>query len=119
MHVSPGFAAEFPGILDESKLSLQFLHADHVTHGTKLPKGWLQMGTSNLCQVQGWIKPGRVLTYQGHPEFDKFINKWSVVSLGQSGKISKETLDEWLAMVDKDDHRIVAGEMALEFFLST
>lgn len=116
--VAPGFAERFPGLLDKRKLRLQFLHGDHVTHGTIPPRGWIQMGSSELCENHGWLKPGQVLTYQGHPEFDSFINKWSVVALEKSTGASKETVNAWLEQVNKEDDRMLAGELAIEFFLS-
>lgn len=105
-------------MLDDGKLRLQFLHGDHVTHGAIPPVGWIQMGSSEICRVHGWLKPGQVLTYQGHPEFDSFINKWSVAALESSTGASKDTMKEWQELVNKEDDRILAGELAIDFFLS-
>jgi GMP synthase-like glutamine amidotransferase len=38
-----------------------------------LPDGFINIGHSELCGLQGIYKRGRVLTFQGHAEFDEEI----------------------------------------------
>lgn len=38
-----------------------------------LPEDFVNVGSSERCDVQGVYKRGRVLTLQGHPEFDNNI----------------------------------------------
>ncbi|KAH9231223.1 hypothetical protein K456DRAFT_38828 [Colletotrichum gloeosporioides 23] len=116
--LSEDFASHFPCLKGDT-VSYQFLHQDVVQLDGPLPPNWVQMGTSPLCEVQGFLMPGRVLTYQGHPEFDTFINKWSTLAVQQSGMIpDDEKMKEYLRLVDQDDTRLLAGEMAIQFFLS-
>ncbi|KAH8757299.1 class I glutamine amidotransferase-like protein [Diaporthe sp. PMI_573] len=54
---------------------LEFVHADEVILAPKeppLPKPWILLGTTEHCKVPGVYQPGRVLTLQGHFEFDTF-----------------------------------------------
>ncbi|KAI8280526.1 hypothetical protein K4K60_004805 [Colletotrichum sp. SAR11_57] len=116
--LSEDFASHFPCLKGDT-VSYQFLHQDVVQLDGPLPPNWVQMGTSPLCEVQGFLVPGRVLTYQGHPEFDTFINKWSTLAVQQSGMIpDDEKMKEYLRLVDQEDTRLLAGEMAIQFFLS-
>ncbi|KAH6962156.1 class I glutamine amidotransferase-like protein [Ilyonectria sp. MPI-CAGE-AT-0026] len=114
--LSSEFSSQFPDVLNTSKVSYQFLHGDHVvTKEATLPRNWIEMGSSSLCAVQGLLDPGRVLTIQGHPEFDRFINGLSTSSLGDSGAISKERLDGFLKLVDQEDNADLVGEVTMEF----
>ncbi|KAK6811246.1 hypothetical protein RU639_013012 [Aspergillus parasiticus] len=73
------FAAEFlknfPQFMDEDmpvQRKVQFIHQDQVTvPDGYLPQDWIIMGKNDLCHVQGLFQPYRVLTYQGHAEFDR------------------------------------------------
>jgi GMP synthase-like glutamine amidotransferase len=38
-----------------------------------IPPTFENLGSSALCAIQGLYRPGKVLTIQGHPEFDTFI----------------------------------------------
>lgn len=54
---------------------LEFVHADEVVlalTNPSLPKPWILLGTTEHCKVPGIYQPGRVLTLQGHFEFDTF-----------------------------------------------
>ncbi|KAH8895256.1 class I glutamine amidotransferase-like protein, partial [Thozetella sp. PMI_491] len=101
VRLNPKFKAAFPGLLKgQDVLSCQFLHADHVVVPSEgLPESWVSMGSSNLCDVQGIYQPGRVLTYQGHPEFDTFINEQAVLSLGESGTLDTKQLKDSLELI--------------------
>lgn len=117
--IHPDFAANFATLSQTKAVSMQFLHADSVIYNEGLPPNWFQMGSSSLCSVQGLLQPGRVLTYQGHPEFDSFINKHSVLALANSDRIPESELGEYLALVEKKDDSGLAGELAIEFMLSS
>lgn len=46
------------------------MHQDIVA---ELPKGAINLGSSPVCEQQGFYIPHRVLTLQAHPEFSEFI----------------------------------------------
>jgi GMP synthase-like glutamine amidotransferase len=117
VELSEEFASHFPELLFQRTLSYQFLHADHVsTKDTQLPANWMNIGNSALCDVQGLFCPGRVLTLQGHPEFDRWINKLCTAALSSSIALSNEEMETNLALVDQKDSARLAGEVVLEFF---
>ncbi|KAI3394038.1 hypothetical protein diail_3303 [Diaporthe ilicicola] len=52
---------------------LEFVHADEVVLPEfSLPKPWVLLGSTGHCKVPGIYQAGRVLTLQGHFEFDTF-----------------------------------------------
>lgn len=46
------------------------MHRDAVL---EVPEGLVNLGSSPSCAIQGLYQPGRVLSFQAHPEFDGFI----------------------------------------------
>lgn len=103
-----------------SHLRLQFIHADHVrlgSHDTSaiLPPDWMVIGQTDKCAVQGVYEPGRVLTYQGHFEFDRFVNTETIKVFG--AKWDPEVLQGSLEAMDRDDDSEAACDMVLRFLL--
>jgi GMP synthase-like glutamine amidotransferase len=110
-----------------SSLRLQFIHADHVklpsspasagegSSPLPLPPSWVLMGSTDKCAVQGVYEPGRVLTFQGHFEFDRFVNTETVKVFG--AKWDPSFLQESLDAMDKDDDSTAASDMVLKFML--
>ncbi|KAF2867729.1 class I glutamine amidotransferase-like protein [Massariosphaeria phaeospora] len=98
-------------------LRLQFIHADHVRLRTPraLPPGWVVVGSTPHCAVQGVYQPGRVLTLQGHFEFDRFVNRETLRVFGEGW--GREVLEEGLAAVDQDDDARVVAEMVVRFLV--
>lgn len=62
-----------------------------------------------------WEK-GRVLTYQGHAEFDRFVNSETITVFRQS-TWSDAYLEEALRAVDRDDDAVWAAGVMLKFFV--
>ncbi|KFY16772.1 hypothetical protein V492_01111 [Pseudogymnoascus sp. VKM F-4246] len=52
-----------------SQMRLRLIHRDHVNPNS-VPDDFVKVGGSELSEIQGVYKRGRVLTLQGHPEFD-------------------------------------------------
>ncbi|KAK8115859.1 hypothetical protein PG984_012361, partial [Apiospora sp. TS-2023a] len=108
------FVQNFPR-LSKSPMCYQFLHSDEVVAGDSLPPTWSSIGSSTLCEIQGLYQPGRVLTYQGHPEFDRIIMNDFVRRLVKAGAIDAAVSETYLAFVERDDTRILAAEVLLKF----
>ncbi|KAK8044519.1 hypothetical protein PG993_004543 [Apiospora rasikravindrae] len=109
------FAQNFPSLAN-SPMCYQFLHSDEVVVAQdNLPPTWSSIGSSMLCQIQGLYQPGRVLTYQGHPEFDRIIMNDFVRRLVKAGAIDACVSDTYLTFVERDDTRILAAEVLLRF----
>jgi GMP synthase-like glutamine amidotransferase len=117
--LSPSFLTHFGPVTSNpsnpSELRLQFVHADHVDLQV-LHDGFVSVGRSEHCGLQGIWKRGRVLTYQGHAEFDRFINAETLKVFGKP--IWEERfLEKALKQVDKDDDAVWAATVMLKFFL--
>jgi GMP synthase-like glutamine amidotransferase len=98
-------------------LRMQFIHADHVLIPSPgaLPASWMIIGSTLHCSVQGVYEPGRVLTLQGHFEFNRFVSTEIIKLFGATWK--PDVLKETLESIDMDDDAEVAAEMVLQFML--
>lgn len=97
-------------------MRLQFIHADHVkVPNGMLPSSWIPMGRTVHCAFQGVLQPGRVLTYQGHFEFDRYINSETIRFFGKSWESA--ALQGALASIDQDDDSDVGADVLLRFCL--
>ncbi|ETS86293.1 hypothetical protein PFICI_00121 [Pestalotiopsis fici W106-1] len=98
-------------------MRLQFIHADHVIlpPPTSMPPNWFVVGSTDHCAVQGVYNPGRVLTYQGHFEFDRFVNAETLTVFGTrwNGEVLQSDLDK----VNFDDDSEFAAEIVVRFLL--
>jgi GMP synthase-like glutamine amidotransferase len=99
-------------------MRLQFVHHDHVVIPSPelLPTSWMSVGNTQHCAVQGVYEPGRVLTLQGHFEFDRFVNRECIKHFFES-TWEAESLEEALAAIEADDDSKDAALMIVRFFL--
>jgi GMP synthase-like glutamine amidotransferase len=99
------------------KIRLQFVHHDHVVipNMDSLPASWMTVGSTQHCAVQGVYEPGRVLTLQGHFEFDRFVNSETVKFFFPTWQ--PKVLEETLEAVDADDDSVLAARMVLGFLM--
>ncbi|KAH7168172.1 class I glutamine amidotransferase-like protein [Fusarium sp. MPI-SDFR-AT-0072] len=89
IQLDPTFTTHFPILLQlpQGLMRMQMMHTDGVfiqghqsgarvenSKSTdavvRLPDSWINLGRTEQCPVQGLYLPGRVLTVQGHFEFD-------------------------------------------------
>lgn len=76
----------------------------------------MSIGRSEHCALQGIWKRGRVLTYQGHAEFDEFVNGETVKVFGKYWE--EEFLQQALRNVENgEDDALWAAGVMLRFFL--
>lgn len=92
---------------------LQFVHLDQVVLSSptaSLPAPWVLVGSTEHCAVQGVHLPFRILTLQGHFEFDKFENRETMRIFGadESGGGAK----------GEDDGEMMA-ELVVRFLVET
>lgn len=120
------------------ELRLQLVHGDWVVpreypaSGTgtgtgmgTLPEPWVNLGSSDICPIQGLYYPGRVFSLQGHFEFDSFINRETVRTFGSWLGWDSSVVEGFVEQIDistreggDDDDSNVAAEAVLLFFLS-
>ncbi|KAJ8115875.1 hypothetical protein OPT61_g2569 [Boeremia exigua] len=117
MTLDAGFRAEFArrGLEVPEKMKLQFVHGDSVVVPDlgALPGDWSVMGSTEWCANQGMMEAGRVLTFQGHFEFDRFVNSETIKTF--FARKAPEWLEDSLRAVDADDDSEFAAEMVLHF----
>ncbi|KAF2994105.1 hypothetical protein E8E14_002746 [Neopestalotiopsis sp. 37M] len=103
---------------DPISLNLQFVHADHVRlpHTEALPRPWMVIGSSEHCAVQGVYDQNRVLTFQGHFEFDRFVNSETIKVFGASWEPAR--LEKALGDMDADDDALRAADIVMGFLLT-
>ncbi|RMJ13103.1 hypothetical protein CDV36_007214 [Fusarium kuroshium] len=116
--VSEEFASRFATLLPTKSLRLQFLHGDHVIlPPSVLPEDACVIGSTPHCANQGIYQPGRLLTYQGHPEFDQFIEmeclKLVSARVGWPAKFTEEAITSAATM----DDAAIAAEIIVSFLL--
>lgn len=70
------------------------MHRDVVE---SVPAGCDLIGSTARCQVHGLHQPGRILTLQGHPEFDRFMVERAASSRAQQGILSNEVAADGIA----------------------
>ncbi|KAL4895137.1 class I glutamine amidotransferase-like protein [Aspergillus ambiguus] len=137
--LTPSFADRFSGRTASplpACMRLQMVHGDWVApvSGAKgedgslpLPAGWMNMGSSERCPVQGLYCPQRVLTYQGHFEFDVFVTRETVVEFGRRNGWESAAVQRYVEDIQKgregcaegqddNDDSKVAAEVVMLFF---
>ncbi|RAK81312.1 Aldedh-domain-containing protein [Aspergillus fijiensis CBS 313.89] len=57
-------------LFGKDEISLQMMHRDVVF---EVPPGCVNLGSSLICGIQGLYVPQKVLTVQGHPEYNEFM----------------------------------------------
>lgn len=136
--LQPSFTARFPPLARataQNPFRIQLIHGDAVvpTPETEaaavqarvsLPAPWSIIGSSAQCAIQGLYNPGRVLTYQGHFEFDTFANRELMQEFGRRGGWSAAVVAEYLEQIyrsrvpglEDDDDAKAAAEAVLLFF---
>ncbi|CAG8960806.1 hypothetical protein HYFRA_00002343 [Hymenoscyphus fraxineus] len=117
--LSPAFLSNFGPVTSNKKnpkqMRQQFVHLDHVALSA-LPRGFHSIGRTKRCAVEGVWKKGRLLTFQGHAEFDRMVNRETVMVFGYK-KWGNDFLREALDAVERDDDSIWAASVMLRFFL--
>jgi len=82
------------------------MHRDHlvtlpISPFASLPDATLEiLGESEMCAVQGLYTPGKVLSVQGHPEFDATIMRAIVQYRQQQGVFNKAIADDAISRSD-------------------
>ncbi|KAK1143513.1 hypothetical protein N8T08_006319 [Aspergillus melleus] len=133
--LTEGFQTSFPHVkraLPDGRMRLQMIHGDWVVpvSGARdlvaLPAPWMNIGGSEACPIQGLYCPKRVLSYQGHFEFDTFVNVETCKEFGKRAEWNPELIVEWLKMIElgkgkgegdeDDDDAKVAAEVVVLFF---
>lgn len=90
----------------------------------KLPHPWVNLGHTPRCPIQGLLYPGRVLTFQGHFEFDAFVNCESIREFGRRFGWDPAVIEDYVKQIeisaacaegreDEDDSKLAAEALVL------
>ncbi|KAK7202797.1 class I glutamine amidotransferase-like protein [Myxozyma melibiosi] len=93
----------FPDIAQSTGglLRIQEMHSDHVT---VLPKGVHVFASSPKSPVQGMYVPRKILTFQGHPEFNAEVAEALVDRVIRNGGLTDEQAQDALGRVGMENH---------------
>lgn len=94
---------------------MQFVHADHVWVPV-LPAGFQNIGSTPKCAIQGVWQENRVLTYQGHIEFDEFVNRETIRAFGIKAGWAAAELQSALRSTEGVDDAGWASGVLVRFF---
>ncbi|CRG84585.1 hypothetical protein PISL3812_01850 [Talaromyces islandicus] len=123
--LNPAFvssAAPALSTLRDGKMRIQLFHGDRVVSSSStkdLPAPWLNIGSTELSPIQGLFYPGRVLTYQGHFEFDAWLNRELVVACASRWGWTEEMIQRYMEQVEQnsgEDDSELAAEVVVWFF---
>ena len=85
------------------------MHKDIVFHYPHY-SGIERLGSSPTCEVQGMYIPRRVITVQGHPEFNKEIVTELLETRHEQGIFDDQAFKDAMSRVgDRQDGVLVAG----------
>lgn len=95
-------------------LSMVQMHQDIVCG---LPPAPVQViGSSDMCSIQGLYQDGKLLTFQGHPEFVTDVSDKLVKSLFQKGLISESSFEDMQKSLSQVNEGSAVGESLVRFF---
>ncbi|KAJ5662681.1 hypothetical protein N7462_011607 [Penicillium macrosclerotiorum] len=139
--LTPSFSAHFAPLARVSSkgpFRIQLIHGDQVVptpeataaatasgkSSVSLPAPWMKIGSSAQCPIQGLYSPGRVLTYQGHFEFNATDNVELTQAFGRRMNWPEPLVASYVEQIqrsivpgqDDDDDSKAAAEAALLFF---
>ncbi|KAM0556943.1 hypothetical protein ACHAPJ_005619 [Fusarium lateritium] len=101
-------------LLGVPSLGLHQMHRDAVL---EVPEGLVSLGSSSRCEVQGLYKPGRVISFQAHPEFDDFIMEEIMESRYAQKIFSKEMYEEGISRARAAHDGVLVSAKIWEFLL--
>lgn len=83
------------------------------------PKGCKNIGSSKRTESQGFYKKGKVLTFQGHPEFTKSFIEDALEMKLKDGKITQDAYDDAINVLNNNEHHgSKIGEVIVNFIQS-
>lgn len=81
------------------------------------PEGVEVLGSSPVCKVQGMYQPKRLLTVQGHPEFNQEIMEEILDTRHATGIFNDEAYEEHMKKVALKHDGVVVAQAFLRFLL--
>ena len=88
------------------------MHRDAVA---SLPAGADSLAETDICAVQGFVIPGKVITVQGHPEFTGPIVKEILDSRHKMGILTDEIYQDGVDRVQNEHDGVPIARAFLRF----
>ncbi|MCJ1433378.1 hypothetical protein MMC27_002738 [Xylographa pallens] len=101
-------------IFGKDKLSINQMHKDIVF---TYPPGVEPLGSSHRCEVQGMLIPKRVITIQGHPEFNADIVSELLEARHKQGIFDDKTYEDAMHRVGREQDGVLVSGVFLKFLL--
>lgn len=108
--VAPNHDLSFTNLLQ----NVPQFHGDCVS---SLPPDIDNLASSSLCEEQVMYQKGRVLGYQGHPEFNSYITQSLANVLLHQGAVSQELFDSQVKGEGQSRGTAELSNLAREFLL--
>lgn len=90
------------------------MHRDAVL---EVPQGALNLGSSPRCEIQGLYKPGRVLSFQAHPEFDSEIMSEILKTRHSQNVFNDSMYEDGSSRANKKHDGVVVSALIWKFVL--
>ena len=90
------------------------MHRDCVFN---YPEGVEELGSSPVCKVQGMYSPRRLITVQGHPEFNQDIMTEIINTRHATGIFNDEAFEKHMKKVALPHDGLVVSKAFLRFLL--
>jgi hypothetical protein len=84
-----------------------------------VPAGFVNLGSSPVCEVQGLYQSGRVLTVQAHPEFDDFIMQRILEKRYSDGIFDEQFYTEAKGRASRSADSATVGAAVCRFLLAS
>jgi GMP synthase-like glutamine amidotransferase len=81
------------------------------------PDGVEELAYTDKCSVQGMYISKRVITVQGHPEFNEEIVREILIARHEAKIFDDEVFEDAMARVDKYQDGVVVAKAFLKFVL--
>ena len=88
------------------------MHRDIVYY---YPEGVQELGYSPVCKVQGMYIPRKLITVQGHPEFDQVIMEEILDTRHKTGIFDDEAYDKHMKKVALHHDGLVVSQAFIKF----
>ncbi|CBX93757.1 hypothetical protein IAQ61_003644 [Plenodomus lingam] len=99
-------------LFGQDTLSIHQMHRDALH---TYPPSIIPLGSSPACPTQGMYEPRRLLSIQGHPEFNAGIVSHLVRMRNEQGVFEDEMAREALGRVERAHDGVVVGRAFLRF----
>lgn len=101
-------------IFQQDSLAIHQMHRDIVF---EYPAGVTPLGASPRCLVQGMYQENRLISVQGHPEFNEGIVTHLVKMRNEQGIFADEQAKDALQRVGRQHDGVIIAKAFLRFLL--